>query len=184
MRTHNRTMLRAGLTVLGAASVALAAAVPANAVDTTGTFVVTAGALTVTAPTTANLGTGAASTEIDASLGAVTVTDARGNLVATWTATASASAFTTGGGTPAETIPNSSVSYWSGAATSTAGEGVFTPGQLTRQVRVPLSVPVTALNVTSGVGSNAATWNPGIVISVPNSAVAGTYTGTITHSVA
>ncbi|MEU6410670.1 hypothetical protein [Microbispora sp. NPDC046933] len=35
-----------------------------------------------------------------------------------------------------------------------------------------------------GSGDNSATWDPTIVITVPAQAVAGTYTGTVNHSVA
>jgi hypothetical protein len=47
-----------------------------------------------------------------------------------------------------------------------------------------LSVPRTAFTLTLGVGDNSATWNPTLIVSVPASAVAGVYTGTVTHSVA
>lgn len=184
MRTHTRSMLRAGLTVVGVACAALAVAAPANAAESTGTFVISAGTLTITAPSAVSLGTGAESKELDSALGSVTVTDTRASLVAAWTATVSSSPFTTGGKSAAETIPNSDIAYWSGPATATTGSGTFTPGQATRDNRVPLSAPVAAFSLTGGVSSNSATWHPSIAVSVPAEAVAGTYTGTITHSVA
>jgi hypothetical protein len=73
----------------------------------------------------------AAGTSITNPMGPVAVTDLRGALTATWTTTVSSTDYTTGGGTPAETIPKADVSYWSGPATATTGVGVFTPGQLT-----------------------------------------------------
>jgi hypothetical protein len=39
------------------------------------------------------------------------------------------------------------------------------------------------LSATSGAGTNGATWNPVITISIPEDQINGTYTGTITHSV-
>ena len=39
------------------------------------------------------------------------------------------------------------------------------------------------LNATSGAGTNSATWNPVITISIPEDQVNGTYIGSITHSV-
>jgi hypothetical protein len=39
------------------------------------------------------------------------------------------------------------------------------------------------LEATSGEGTNSATWIPVITISVPESQFAGTYKGSITHSV-
>jgi hypothetical protein len=179
---------RIGLAVIGGvttlAMVVPQAAYAATTGDTTATFTVTAGALSITVPASVNLGSGAASTSLTGPMGPVTVTDARGALTATWTTTVSSTDFTTGGGTPAETIPKASVSYWSGPATATTGIGVFTPGQLTAILAQSLSVPRTAFTLTLGVGNNSATWNPTLIVAIPASAVAGLYTGTVTHSVA
>lgn len=117
-------------------------------------------------------------------MGLVQVTDARALLLPTWTATVSSTDFTTGGATTAETIVKANVSYWSGLATATTGIGVFVPGQATALLAQSLSAPRTAYSLTSGTGSNSATWNPTLVVAVPGAAVAGTYTGTVTHSVA
>jgi len=46
------------------------------------------------------------------------------------------------------------------------------------------TTPVTAFTHTGGTDGNSATWNPGLVISVPATALTGAYTGTVTHSVA
>ena len=43
---------------------------------------------------------------------------------------------------------------------------------------------MTAMSLTGGAGSNSASWNPTLVVNVPAAAVAGTYSGTVTHSVA
>jgi hypothetical protein len=179
---RTRLALVGGLTTL--AMIVPQAAEAATTGDTTVTFTVTAGALSITVPASVDLGSGAAGTQITGNMGPVTVTDARGALVATWTATVSSTNFTTGGGTPAETISNANVLYWSGPATSTTGVGVFTPGQLTALLAQSLNVPRTAFTLTAGVGNNSATWNPGLIVNVPAGAVAGTYTGTVTHSVA
>jgi hypothetical protein len=42
----------------------------------------------------------------------------------------------------------------------------------------------TAFTLASGVGDNSLSWNPTLIVAVPAAAVAGTYTGTVTHSVA
>src|SRR4051812_19281972 len=117
--------------VLAAAGLLLGVGVasPANAGDTTTTFVVSGGALTVSVPASAALGSVAPGASLSAQLGSVSVTDLRALLTAAWTASVSSTAFTTGGGTTAETVPLSAVSYWSGAATATSGVGTFTPGQ-------------------------------------------------------
>ncbi|MGA8114381.1 MAG: hypothetical protein WCA46_12010 [Actinocatenispora sp.] len=76
--------------------------------------------MSITVPVSADLGTGAAGGSTHALLGPVTVTDARGALVAAWTTTVTSTAFTTGGGTPAETVANSNICYLSGLATATS----------------------------------------------------------------
>jgi hypothetical protein len=161
---------------------------PANAAttgNTTTTFAVTGGALAITVPpSTVSLGSGTPGTQITAQLGAVQVTDARALLAAAWTSSVTATNFTTGGGTAPETVPNSAVSYWSGPATATTGFGTFTPGQANTAAAVTLATSRTAFTLTSGVGGNSATWNPTLIVSVPAAAVVGTYTGTVTHSVA
>jgi hypothetical protein len=171
---------------VGAIAVAGAFLVPGRAmaatgptVDTTTTFGVTSGALTITAPDTANLGTGAPGATIAAQLGAVTVTDDRASLAAAWVASASATNFTTGAGTPAETIPTADFSYTVGAFTSTVG--TITPTASNLAPMTTAAQPV--VTGSAGVGDNSVTWNPTISVAVPASAVTGTYTGTLTHSV-
>jgi hypothetical protein len=146
--------------------------------DTTVTFAVTTGALTMTAPTGANLGSGAPGTTITGSLGSITVTDDRALLTAAWTATASATAWTTGGGTGNETIPASDVTYTTGAITTT-GTITATGSNITLS-----GASQTVVSGSAGVGNNTATWNPTLAVAVPAAAVGGTYSGTVTHSVA
>jgi hypothetical protein len=184
-------MIKRLAVVLGAAAVVVGISVsPANAAqtgNTTVTFSISAGALNITVPATANIGSTAAGGVVSGQLGPVQVVDQRGNLLAVWTTTVTTTAFTTGGGSAAETIPASAVKYASGPATATTGAGVFTPGQATTgaAATVPSAAPgLTAFTLTLGVASNSATWNPTLSVTTPASAVAGTYTGTVTHSVA
>ena len=176
--------------VLGAmAAVAGLSMSPADAAQTgptTVTFAVNAGALNITVPATVSIGSAAPGATVSGQLGAVTVTDERGLLTATWTTRVTTTAFTTGGATTAETIPVSSVKYASGPATASAGVGVFTPGQANAAAAaaIPAAPGLVAFTLTAGVGNNSATWNPTLVVAVPAAAVAGTYTGTVTHSVA
>lgn len=179
--------IRHALAVLTALMFATTAgtAYAATTGNTTTTFSVAGGALAITVPpSTVSLGSGPPGTQITAQLGAVQVTDARALLVAAWTSSVTATSFTTGGGTGPETIANSAVSYWSGPATATTGLGTFTPGQANAAAAVTLATSRTAFTLTLGVGDNSATWNPTLIVSVPAAAVAGTYTGTVTHSVA
>jgi hypothetical protein len=143
--------------------------------------------LSITAPASKNLGTVATgSSSISAQLGTVTVTSI-GVFGASFTATVTTTVFTTGGQTANETIAKSAVSYWSGTATSTVGLGtVATPGQPTAGNAVVLTNSVTAFTGagTALVNVIGVSWNPTVTVSLPSNAVAGVYTGTITHSVA
>ena len=158
--------------------------------DTTVTFTVTTGALSINSPASVDLGSGAPGTTISGPLGGATpgdsvvVTDDRALLTAAWTATASATNWTTGGGTADETIPVSDVSYTVGPITTTgtitatgtdlpAGTGL---GDLS-------GTPQTVVAGTAGVGDNTAGWNPTLSVAVPASAVGGDYSGTLTESV-
>lgn len=161
-----------------------AAAAPTD--TTTTTFEVLAGTLDIDAPATADLGSGAPGGTITGQLGAVTVTDSRAGSDASWTASVTATVFQTGTSSPPETVLPEEINYWSGPATSTAGTGSFTPGQLTAGDAAPLSstTPLTAFTHGGGTGGNTAAWNPTLVVNVPLDSIAGVYTGTVTHSVA
>ncbi|WP_432901426.1 ice-binding family protein [Micromonospora matsumotoense] len=141
------------------------------------------GELSITAPETADLGGGAPGSAVSANLGSVTVTDDRLLSVAAWTATVVATDFVTTG-SPVQTIANVNVFYWSGPATSTTGIGTFTSGQPTPQDAQTLDVERTAFTLTGGRGSNSATWDPVVSVQLPLAAVVGSYTGTVTFSVA
>jgi hypothetical protein len=189
IRTACGVLAAAGIAALGLAPAAASAATGPAALaysstissgsdpDTTVTFTVTSGALTETAPTTANLGSGAPGTTISGALGAVTVTDDRALLSASWTATASASDWTTGAATAAETIPATDAGYDPGSITTT--------GTITA-TGTPITLSGTAtpdVTGTNGVGDDTASWDPTISVAVPASAVGGAYTGTLTQSV-
>lgn len=129
----------------------------------------------------ATVTTGAASAS--GSLGNVTVTDTRGALPATWTASAVATAFTTGTATANETIAAGNVAYFAGVGTPAVGQvGAFVP---TGTLVTPTAIGTTAAvgSWTAGVGNNTVTWNPTVKFTLLASQVAGTYSGTITHSV-
>ncbi|MER6944234.1 hypothetical protein ABT294_09445 [Nonomuraea sp. NPDC000554] len=189
---------RLGISLVGVAglAVAMAVAVPAQAVtcpasttcSTTVTFTVTGeDGLTITVPAgPVNVGNSAPAGQISGQLGTVTVTDQRAALAATWVASviAATGGFTTGGGTAAETVPNTAVLYWSGTQTANTGGGTLVPGQANAAAAQSLDISRTAFSKTSGSGDNSVAWNPTIVINVPAQAVAGTYTGTVNHSVA
>jgi len=178
-------MAKKRIVLVGAVLSLLTFALPARAADTTTTFSLAAGSLSISAPASSGLGAGSTGAgTLSAQLGTVTVTDTRGALLGTWTASVSSTDFTTGGATANETVGKGQVTYWSGTATASSGTAVFTPGQATSGNAQALSVSRTAFSASVIIGNNSASWNPTVTVNVPAAAVAGTYTGTITHSVA
>ena len=177
MARRRRTALL-GIATLVAVLCPATAAEAAGSADTTVTFTVSVGSLDITAPPTIDLGAVAAGATVTGQIGPVVVTDARGAPTATWTATVASTSFVNG----ADTIPNSDVTYWSGPTTASTPATGFTPGQPTAGDAVPLTATVTAFSF-SGTGGNTATWNPTLAVAVPLTALAGVYTGTVTHSV-
>ncbi|MGS2645632.1 hypothetical protein [Streptosporangium sp. LJ11] len=190
---------RLGIPLAGAAGVVAATVMvalptragtcpPSTTCPTTVTFTVTAaGGLAITVPNgPVSVGGGAPGDQISGPLGAVTVSDSRAALDATWVASviAAPTGFTTGNETAPETIPAGDARYWSGPGTATTGTGNFVPGQANAAAAQSLDVSRTAFSKTTGSGNNSATWNPTIVINIPAQAVIGTYTGTVNHSVA
>ena len=92
------------------------------------------------------------------------------------------SAFTTGTGTPStdETIPAADVNYAPGRHQPT-GVVTFTPGTAGA---LGGETALTAFSASAENGISSVSWAPTITVTPPASTVAGTYTGTITHSVA
>jgi hypothetical protein len=132
----------------------------------------------MTAPISANLGMTAPGGSVSASLGTVQVTDTRG-FGADWTATVSATGFTTGNGTAPETIPASDAFYDITGFGSTTGSATFSVVPETNLSEDPQPV-VSATNVG---GDTSANWDPLIDVRVPATAIGGQYTATIVHSV-
>jgi hypothetical protein len=149
----------------------------ATTVDTTLTFTEGTGAIAITAPVSSTLlpplSPSGTDQTVSAAIGPVTVTDNQGN-DAGWVATASATDFTSG----TATITISHATYTTPAATTT---GTSTVSATTLG---PLSSTPAAVQTATGVsGSNTATWDPTITLTVPAGTVSGTYTSTLTHSV-
>lgn len=177
-----------GLTATAASAATDASATPARGLagspgggdpETTVTFSVNVGGLTMTAPKSADLGSGDPGGTITGDLGGnVVVTDLRATLGGTWVATASSTDWITGDATPDETVPAGDATYDPGkigvTGTSTAASG----GSVITLAGKPQTV-VTA-TVT---GNNTATWDPTITVAVPDTAVGGAYSATLTQSV-
>lgn len=140
--------------------------------------------LSITVPAAAALPSAPLGTaSLSGALGAVTVTDERGGLVGAWTVSVATTPFRTGGGTEAETIAPANVRYWSGPATASRG-GTFSPGQTTAGSAVALDQSRRAFSTLAATGRSSATWTPTLIVDVPATAVVGTYSGTVTHSIA
>lgn len=179
-----RTAALVTATALAATGLLTALAGPASAAgDTVTTFTITGAAngLSVSSPGTASaIGTAAAgASSLSGSLGAITVTDTRAALTATWTAKVSATDFTTGGGSANETVQKSAITYSSGVGTAQLGQ----VGAMVPSLNVSLAGTGGTAATWAGVGNNTVTWTPTLTFSLLASQVAGTYTGTITHSV-
>jgi uncharacterized repeat protein (TIGR01451 family) len=142
------------------------------------TTAVISGPLSMTAPATAALGSGAPGTTISSSLGTVQVADGRG-FGADWAASVSSSDFTTGVGGPAQTIPAGDALYVIPGLATAVGPATF---GFTPQTALSAN-PQDIVNATNADGNTAVTWNPVIDVTIPGGATAGTYTGTIVHSV-
>ncbi|MCG5468068.1 fibronectin type III domain-containing protein [Micromonospora sp. LAH09] len=138
------------------------------------------GGLSITVPAISPLGAATAGTTgLSGQLGPVTVTDDRGPFSGNWVTVVSSTSFTTGAGSPGETIPNSSITYASGAALAITGVGTFVP-----QPGAVLDTPQTAAGWSGQTGGpNSVTWNPTLWVTLPTGVVAGDYTAVVTHSV-
>jgi len=144
-------------------------------------------ALSITAPGSTNLGSAQAGQTVSKQLGPVTVSS-DGGLVLGWTATVTLSGqFTVTQAGRTATFPASRVKYWSGPATASTGigAGLCLPGQAGLVDAVALTASRTAYACGSLIStSSSLTWNPTLVVTTLGSDPSGTYSGTITHSVA
>ncbi|MFF3864338.1 hypothetical protein [Micromonospora sp. NPDC001898] len=139
----------------------------------------------IAVPASVSFGSGFVGGTLTKSLGTVEVDDFRGPVNPnTWIVTVTATAFVTGAGGAGRTIANGQVSYWSGPVVKSTGGGTLVPGQATSAQAVTLGVPRRAFSKTSGNGNNKVSWAPTLRIAIPSGVVAGTYVGTVTHSVA
>jgi hypothetical protein len=176
------TLRTRGLLVFGTTGLlTLCLALPASAAgETTATVTVTGGALSITVQGTAGSLGSAVNTvggsTISGPLGQVQVLDARSAAAGSgWVASVISTAFTPSSG---PTIGAALVGYNAGtiAKVGTATYTANNPPNLTGVVAA-----VTASGIT---GDNSATWDPTINVHIDGGKIAGTYSGTITHSVA
>jgi hypothetical protein len=160
------------------ATLAAAVALSAGA-GTVATFTLTAGALSISAPAgPVALGpsqvASAGSHTFSGTLGTVTVTDDRGGATG-WVASVISTSFVPDATGAA--VPALNVSYVVGTVTVSALVTAAKPAT------TDLTGVSPVVNGTS-TGISTASWNPTISVFVPAAAIAATYSGTITHSVA
>jgi hypothetical protein len=182
-------MRRLPLALVSAAAVAALAAPAAANSPSDVTFTVSGSStLSVSVPTgsAVNLGSGNPGASVSGALGQVTVTDQRARLVASWTASVTASEFTLQGqDLPAELpaqakVAPSAITYDPGTVNlllgtvSGSGLSAGTPGAI--------GAGRTAVTYL-GIGNNTVQWTPTLTFALQDTQVEGTYSGTITHSV-
>jgi hypothetical protein len=145
------------------------------------TFTVTGGVISIAAPTAATAGatvTAAGGGTLAIDLGNTVVTDLRVPTTG-WSVSATASDFTSDtSGTIAKTASAFSVP----AAPTGTGCTSF-PTRVTTPLSVDTSgTTPSAILTCSAVGTNNATYNPRLTLTIPASSTAGVYTGTVTQS--
>jgi hypothetical protein len=140
--------------------------------------------LSISAPTNAALGSGAPGTSFSRRLEAVTVTSGAG--VTQWTATVTlTSAFTVTQGDQSWHLPNDRVLYSSGPATAgTVSLSLCTAGQTSVAATLVQSRTAFRCSGLLGPSTSSVSWRPTLSVQTQPTDPAGTYTGTITHSVA
>jgi hypothetical protein len=173
-----RRITRISFVVAASAVLVGSLALPASAAtssDTATTVTVTGGGLAITAPAGATLSDAAPGATATANLASVRVSDTRAGTVG-WTASVVSTDFT-GTITGAAAIPAAAATYTPGVATVT-GIAVVAPA-----IQSDLSTAKAVQTAAAVVGNNTATWGAALSVVVPGSALADTYSGTLTHSV-
>ena len=155
-----------GIVVPGVAPSASAAIVVTNVVTSVSAD------LSVSVQPTADWGSKGSSgiTEVSGRLGSTMVTDNRGGTVG-WSARAATTAFSNG------TTSSTGVTYDSGPVTFT---GAVTP--VSRGTTSLSATPVEVVAGTAVGGTNTASWDPTLTVTLPSSSTTGDYTGTVSTS--
>jgi hypothetical protein len=149
-------------------------------------------AISVPSNTTVNLGSATSNilgTSVSGSMHPTTVTDTRGQLLAPWTVTVSSTGFTGSGSAAGQSIAAGQATMYLDTVTTLASVVALATGGLLPTSFASVATPVT---LTSGgvsllagttTGSGTITYTPDIAVSIPATAVAGTYTGAVTQTV-
>ena len=201
-----RTNLRFAAAFLSAAIITVGMGVLAPAAQAAGsgstdaTFTISSGTLDISVPASTvdltpsgGITTGAGT--FSHLLGQTSVSDTRGLLVASWTASVTSTSFTTGtaaGPSPTcaagpdctnQTVAAPAIAYAAGAGTNDIPgntTGLFT-GLTAAALSSSVGSPVATF--VAGTGKNGYHWNPNLTFTLLPTQVAGVYNGTITQSV-
>ena len=164
-------------------------AVPAPA-GTPITFDLAAGTLSISQPSsTASFGSAtanAAGTSVAGHLGTTTVNDNRASL-AGWTVSISSTDFSDGATPTPHTIAATVAKAYilpADGPTVTAGVVVPTTSYVSSGTALTLANSGQVFVSATATGSNAVTYNPSITVTIPSTAIAGTYTAIVTQTVA
>ena len=136
------------------------------------------GGLSINVPVLGNLGSLASPdtvTATTAQLDTVTVTDTRRiTLVRGWSANAISTDLLSG----LDTLTASTIGYSAGMPTIGSGAA-----SVTENTRTSLQVQAPVNSATTTTGNHVVSWRPTITITLKDGQLAGTYFGTMTHSV-
>jgi hypothetical protein len=179
-----RKTLALAVAAVSAAGVGALVPTAANAAGTGVTFTVSSGAISVAEPAgPASLGTVTSTplgTTTSGSLGSSTITDNRGSL-AGWTLNMASTDFSDGSG---HTIAAGKAVAWLPAlATVDSGIAVVTNTHVTAATGLALGNAASAFMTATTTGSNVVSYNPSVQVTIDTTAVAATYTATITQTV-
>jgi hypothetical protein len=149
------------------------------------TFSITGGGLSISAPSTpVTLAVNGGSTQASGQLGATTVTDLRSVFLGSYTVTMSASAFDHDGPNDGDyAIPASNVTAYSDGLTGSSGVIVAVVSTALFPASVGNPSGATLMAGTAQIGATTATYNPTLQVAIPSTALAGTYTGSVTQTV-
>jgi hypothetical protein len=182
MRKAIITTIVTGLIGFGGIAAPMAAFADTPPGGTSTTLGVTGGDLTITVAGSASLGAvNAGQSSLEGQLGTVTVQDMRAEYNGAWNASAVASDFANSDVPDAADIPATDITYSPGSATDQSGDATFQAGAGGAMSTVG---SVDAFSTADEVGVASVSWDPNISFALPSNVVAGTYTGTVTHSVA
>lgn len=171
-----KTLPTLGVLAVAASALALLPVTAVSADATATTFTLDGGSLTYSAAASAALGNSTSGdTSITGTLGTVSVTDLRGGVLG-WVVSGSSTDFVRAVSTVGST--STAIAYTPGTVAKDGTSTIASPAA-TALTTTPQAV-VTATDVS---GNNTASWNPTLDVTLPATALAGDYSGTVTTSV-